>query len=51
MWRLFSRVTLRFIQTQARVELLNKLNGEAVFGITWMADRYDEEKYERCHFS
>eukprot|EP00434_Breviolum_minutum_P043596 symbB.v1.2.038871.t1/scaffold6218.1/size19993/1 len=36
-----------FIQTQARVELLNKLNGEAVFGITWMADRYDEEKYKR----
>lgn len=38
---------LRFVQTQARVELLNKLNGEAVFGITWMADRYDEEKYKR----
>jgi len=36
-----------FVQTQARVELLNKLNGEAVFGITWMADRYDEEKYKR----
>lgn len=36
-----------FVETQARVELLNKLNGEAVFGITWMADRFDEEKYKR----
>ena len=36
-----------FVETQARVKLLNKLNGEAVFGITWMADRFDEEKYKR----
>lgn len=36
-----------FIQSQARVELLNQLNGEKVFGITWMADRYDTEKYKR----
>ena len=43
----------RFIQTQARVELLNQLNGEKVFGITWMADRYDTEKYKRrgwCYY-
>jgi len=38
---------MRFIQSQARVELLNQLNGEKVFGITWMADRYDTEKYKR----
>lgn len=37
----------RFIETKARVDILNKLNGEPVFGITWLADRYDEEKYQR----
>lgn len=36
-----------FIETKARVDILNKLNGEPVFGITWLADRYDEEKYQR----
>eukprot|EP00913_Durusdinium_trenchii_P020110 g18898.t1 len=35
-----------FIETKARVDILNKLNGEPVFGITWLADRYDEEKYD-----
>ncbi|CAE7653905.1 LCP2 [Symbiodinium pilosum] len=39
----------RFKATKQRVEHLNKLNGEPAFGITWMADRYDQEKYKRGH--
>jgi len=36
--------------TQSRVAELNKLNGKAgkdVFGITWMADRYENEKNKK----
>ena len=39
-----------FKVTQSRVAELNKLNGKAgnnVFGITWMADRYESEKYKK----
>jgi|ERR1711957_750431 len=32
--------------SKVRVEKLNKLNVEPVFGITWMADRKPEEKYK-----
>jgi len=38
-----------FKATQTRVDHLNKLNGEPAFGITWMADRHEEEKYKRGH--
>jgi len=38
-----------FKATQQRVDRLNKLNGEPAFGITWMADRHEEEKYKRGH--
>ncbi|OLP88538.1 Cysteine proteinase 7 [Symbiodinium microadriaticum] len=36
-----------FKATQERVDRLNKLNGEPAFGITWMADRREQEKYKR----
>ena len=36
-----------FLATKSRVKHLNELNGEPVFGITWMADRHEEEKYKR----
>eukprot|EP00931_Biecheleriopsis_adriatica_P005729 TRINITY_DN107207_c0_g1_i1.p1 TRINITY_DN107207_c0_g1~~TRINITY_DN107207_c0_g1_i1.p1 ORF type:complete len:395 (+),score=100.80 TRINITY_DN107207_c0_g1_i1:81-1265(+) len=36
-----------FLATKERVEALNVVNGEPVFGITWMADRHDEEKYKK----
>eukprot|EP00440_Ansanella_granifera_P049890 gb/GFBE01054068.1/.p1 GENE.gb/GFBE01054068.1/~~gb/GFBE01054068.1/.p1 ORF type:complete len:385 (+),score=104.36 gb/GFBE01054068.1/:1-1155(+) len=38
-----------FQETKARVAKLNALNGEPVFGITWLADRKEEEKYKRGH--
>lgn len=36
-----------FQESQARVEKLNKLNGQPAFGINWMSDRLEEEKYKR----
>ena len=45
----FASLDFRFKATKQRVEHLNKLNGEPAFGITWMADRYEEEKYKRPH--
>lgn len=33
-------------ESKERVASLNKLNGEPVFGITWMSDRHPEEKYK-----
>lgn len=35
--------------TLERVAKLNVLNGQPAFGITWMADRYESEKYKRGH--
>eukprot|EP00310_Coccolithus_braarudii_P024864 CAMPEP_0183358020 /NCGR_PEP_ID=MMETSP0164_2-20130417/47993_1 /TAXON_ID=221442 /ORGANISM="Coccolithus pelagicus ssp braarudi, Strain PLY182g" /LENGTH=379 /DNA_ID=CAMNT_0025531813 /DNA_START=51 /DNA_END=1190 /DNA_ORIENTATION=+ len=36
-----------FTITKARVEELNRLNGQKAFGITWTADRYDSEKHAK----
>jgi len=36
-----------FEATKERVAKLNKLNGEPVFGITWMSDRKETEKYKK----
>jgi len=36
-----------FQKSKTRVAHLNALNGEPVFGITWMSDRYEEEKYKK----
>merc|ERR1719450_1906132 len=38
-----------FLATKERVSTLNAKNGQPAFGITWMADRYDTEKYKRGH--
>jgi len=38
-----------FQETKTRVAKLNKLNGEPVFGITWMADRRPDEKFKTGH--
>mmetsp|Transcript_63446 Transcript_63446/g.133748 ORF Transcript_63446/g.133748 Transcript_63446/m.133748 type:complete len:392 (-) Transcript_63446:473-1648(-) len=36
-----------FLESKARVEKLNRLNGEPVFGINWMSDRRPEEQYKK----
>mmetsp|Transcript_114556 Transcript_114556/g.334951 ORF Transcript_114556/g.334951 Transcript_114556/m.334951 type:complete len:390 (-) Transcript_114556:79-1248(-) len=36
-----------FRAAKRRVAKLNALNGEPVFGINWMSDRYPEEQYKR----
>lgn len=36
-----------FKLSKLRISKLNALNGEPVFGITWMADRYPKEQYKR----
>mmetsp|Transcript_15191 Transcript_15191/g.31809 ORF Transcript_15191/g.31809 Transcript_15191/m.31809 type:complete len:385 (-) Transcript_15191:80-1234(-) len=36
-----------FLATKERVAKLNALNGEPVFGVTWMSDRTPEESYKR----
>mmetsp|Transcript_130518 Transcript_130518/g.230675 ORF Transcript_130518/g.230675 Transcript_130518/m.230675 type:complete len:385 (+) Transcript_130518:72-1226(+) len=38
-----------FQKTKERVAELNAKNGAEVFGITWMSDRYEEEKYKKGH--
>merc|ERR1719197_2363712 len=38
-----------FLATKERVATLNAQNGQPAFGITWMADRYETEKYKRGH--
>merc|ERR1719498_760243 len=38
-----------FEQSKKRVEKLNKLNGQPAFGINWMSDRYESEKYKKGH--
>lgn len=35
-----------FLESKARVEHLNKLNGQPAFGITWMSDRNLEERFK-----
>jgi len=36
-----------FVESKDRVAKLNALNGETAFGITWMSDRKEEEKYKK----
>lgn len=36
-----------FQESKTRVAKLNALNGEPVFGINWMSDRYHDEKYKK----
>jgi len=36
-----------FQDSKVRVEKLNKLNGQPAFGINWMSDRYENEKYKK----
>lgn len=36
-----------FKASEERVEKLNKLNGQPAFGINWMSDRYENEKYKK----
>jgi C1A family cysteine protease len=38
-----------FKKSKKRIAKLNKLNGEPVFGINWMSDRHDTEKYKTGH--
>merc|ERR550514_492240 len=38
-----------FKESQERVEKLNKLNGQPAFGINWMSDRYESEKFKKGH--
>jgi len=38
-----------FLESKDRVVKLNALNPEPVFGITWMSDRHEEEKYKKGH--
>jgi len=38
-----------FVDSKERVAKLNELNGEPAFGINWMSDRHEEEKYKRGH--
>jgi C1A family cysteine protease len=35
-----------FMESKARIERLNELNGQPVFGITWMSDRIPEERFK-----
>jgi len=36
-----------FTVSKTRVAELNKLNGQPAFGINWMSDRYENEKYKK----
>jgi C1A family cysteine protease len=36
-----------FLESKARVERLNALNGQPAFGINWMSDRRPEEKHKK----
>jgi C1A family cysteine protease len=36
-----------FEASKERVDKLNKLNGETVFGINWMSDRHESEKHKK----
>lgn len=36
-----------FKESKYRIEMLNHLNGHPVFGINWMSDRYEAEKYKK----
>jgi len=38
-----------FKESKVRVAKLNKLNGQAAFGVNWMSDRYEEEKFKKGH--
>merc|ERR1719498_913972 len=38
-----------FTESKDRVEKLNKQNGQPAFGINWMSDRYESEKYKKGH--
>jgi len=38
-----------FLLSKERVGKLNKLNGQAAFGINWMSDRYESEKHKTGH--
>jgi len=36
-----------FLESKARVERLNRLNGQPAFGINWMSDRRPEEQHKK----
>jgi C1A family cysteine protease len=36
-----------FLESKERVAKLNALNGQPAFGINWMSDRYESEKYKK----
>eukprot|EP00747_Dinoflagellata_sp_TGD_P026736 gnl/TRDRNA2_/TRDRNA2_132141_c0_seq3.p1 gnl/TRDRNA2_/TRDRNA2_132141_c0~~gnl/TRDRNA2_/TRDRNA2_132141_c0_seq3.p1 ORF type:complete len:408 (+),score=95.32 gnl/TRDRNA2_/TRDRNA2_132141_c0_seq3:62-1225(+) len=36
-----------FLESKDRVAKLNALNGQPAFGINWMSDRYESEKYKK----
>jgi C1A family cysteine protease len=36
-----------YLQSKERVHRLNELNGQPAFGINWMSDRMEQEKYKR----
>jgi hypothetical protein len=36
-----------FKESKVRVAKLNKLNGQAAFGVNWMSDRYEEKSSRR----
>jgi len=36
-----------FLQSKERTEKLNRLNGQPVFGINWMSDRIESEKFKK----
>jgi len=38
-----------FVESKARIEHLNKLNGQPAFGVNWMSDRKPEEGYKKGH--